>query len=120
MKATRPRLLLLSLVALVAAIAPVFALPAAAQTTQDNGGGIDVVPPLVWGVVGVLIFAAVLGLLYLFKRRVGGFPLHPSWVAPIAIRPSKDFPGDDDTHEATSPEDDVHAAAHPGEHAQAH
>lgn len=117
---SRPRLLLLAITALAAALAPVFALPAAAQTTDSSGGSIDVVPAAVWGVIGVIIFCTVLGIFYLLKRRVGGFPSQPSWVAPISIRPSSDFPGDEDEHEGASPEADVHAAVHPNEHAPAH
>lgn len=69
----------------------------------------------IWSIVGVTIFGTVLGVLYTFKRKVGGFPEHPAWVAPISIMPAGELPGDDnDGHEAHTAHDSHggHAPAH--------
>lgn len=91
---------------------------------EEHGGGIDFLAGpdwddakevTIWSIVGVATFGTVLGVLYLFKRKVGGFPEHPTWVAPISIMRAGDLPGDDNQgHEATAPHD-----AHGG-HAPAH
>lgn len=75
----------------------------AGPTAQQDSQG-DVVPRVVWMLGGVAASAVVMGLLYLFKRRVGGFPKNPAWVAPITIMPSSELPGDRDPHEAGSHE----------------
>lgn len=79
------------------------ALPATSAVTvlredgpagDAHGGeasGVDVVPVAVWTTVGVLASALVLSVFYLLKRRVGGFPAHPEWVAPISIERSETF-----------------------------
>ena len=55
----------------------------------------------IWSLVSIAGGCALLGVLYLFKRKVGGFPVNPSWVAPITIMPASQLPGDDDSgHEA--------------------
>jgi len=95
----------LAVVVLAALFALAVAVPAVAQdhgpapTTHGESGGEgdtgnehDVVPVLVWSSLGVVAGGLVLSVLYVFKRRVGGFPANPSWVAPITIMPSKDFP----------------------------
>jgi len=51
----------------------------------------DIVPVAVWTIAGVLLAGLAGGVFYLLKRRVGGFPQNPSWVAPISIMESKDF-----------------------------
>ena len=90
-----------------AAAAPVAAF---AQEATPGSSEHDVVPTLVWMALGVAVFAIVLAMLYFVKKAVGGFPKNPSWVAPISIRPSSDFPGDDASgHDA-----------HGGAHASAH
>lgn len=95
------------IVAAAAACALMPLLTAAAQqTTAGSSSNTDVVPTLAWAAIGVACFAVVLSGLYLLKRKVGGFPRNPSWVAPISIRPSREFPGEPDPHEATSPDDD--------------
>src|SRR5262245_1596666 len=66
------------------------------EPAEEGGSGFDVVPGLVWTTAGVAIAALVMGVLYLFKRRVGGFPANPSWVAPITVMQSKDFPAEGD------------------------
>jgi hypothetical protein len=90
-----------ALLALGAAVSTINAVPlvghdgptvAHAQEAQDDGdGGIDVVPGVVWTVVGVVAGAVVMGALYFLKRRLGGFPENPSWVAPISIETSDTF-----------------------------
>ncbi|MFN0093442.1 MAG: hypothetical protein ACKVVT_01520 [Dehalococcoidia bacterium] len=66
--------------------------------------GPDVVPGAAWAIVGIFVGGLILGVLYLLKRRVGGFPAHPSWVAPISIERSATFATDgtfgesDDAH----------------------
>ncbi|MEX1104039.1 MAG: hypothetical protein WED87_07300 [Dehalococcoidia bacterium] len=51
---------------------------------------------MIWSIVGLAIFVVVGGVLYFMKRQMGGFPENPSWVAPITIMPSKDFPDEGD------------------------
>lgn len=58
---------------------------------QAAESGHDVVPMAIWSIVGVLLFSFVLGVLYLLKRRIGGFPKDPEWVAPISIERSATF-----------------------------
>jgi len=48
-----------------------------------------------WSLVAIGGGSVILGALYLFKRKIGGFPEHPSWVAPISIMRASDLPGDD-------------------------
>ena len=65
---------------------------------------------LLWSVAGVGAGALALTTLYLFKRRIGGFPSNPSWVAPITIMPSRTF-ADESTF--SSGESDVnHSPSH--------
>jgi hypothetical protein len=54
----------------------------------------DVAPMVIWSLVGIGVAVAVGGTFYLLKRRIGGFPANPSWVAPISIEPSSTFPED--------------------------
>ncbi|MCZ2108308.1 MAG: hypothetical protein LC118_01840 [Dehalococcoidia bacterium] len=89
MKTLYPRLALFSLT-IAAATAPVSAFAAG----DASGSERDVVPTVLWSLVGVIAFAIVLGIFYALKRGVGAFPKNPTWVAPISIRPSSDFPGD--------------------------
>jgi len=56
--------------------------------TGDGGG--DVSTRVIWTIVGVAGGAVIFGTLYLLKRRVGGFPENPTWVAPITIMPSRE------------------------------
>lgn len=101
-------------VALVLAL-PLLAAPMAYAQEGGEGeaeehGGIDflggpewatVQDETIWALAGVAVFAVVLGVLYLFKRKIGAFPEHPTWVAPISIMRAGDLPGDepDDSHE---------------------
>jgi hypothetical protein len=91
--------------ALAAELSPTGApLAAPAQDHGDEGEGTPatetdtsgLVSRSWWAVGGVLVGAVVMGVFYLFKRRVGGFPANPDWVAPITIMPSKDFPSQGD------------------------
>ncbi len=52
----------------------------------------DIRTVAVWTIAGTLIGGLALAILYLLKRRLGGFPKNPVWVAPITIMQSKDFP----------------------------
>lgn len=66
-----------------------------------------------WSLIGVTIFGGGLGVLYLFKRRVGGFPENPTWVAPISVMLASDLPGDDgDAHGAGHDSHATQAPAH--------
>lgn len=107
MKSLYPRLTLLAL-AVAAATAPVSAFAADGASGSER----DVVPTVLWSLVGVVAFALALGVFYALKRGVGAFPKNPTWVAPISIRPSSDFPGDPDPHEATSHHDDHTPGVH--------
>ena len=74
----------------------------------------DVKEVAVWSIAGVAAGAVILGVLYTLKRKVGGFPANPSWVAPITIMPSSGLPQDDGAgHGHDAP--DAH-----GSHAPAH
>ncbi len=99
MKTLSLRLALLSLAVCIALGAvPAFALqssgvfsPVAYQVTPAEAGSTEVMPMVVWSIVVIAGFAVLFGTLYLLKRRVGGFPANPAWVAPITVMPSKDF-----------------------------
>ena len=99
----------------LAASAPLMALyapPAAdapATTAQEAEASRNVVPPLIWAIVGAGLFCGGLGVLFLLKRELGGFELKPgAWTAPISVIASRtlpveesDFPehdGDDHGH----------------------
>lgn len=77
-------------------------------TTQGDGSDQDVIPRVKWMLAGIFVGGYALSMLYLLKRRLGGFPENPSWVAPITIMPSSQLPGDTDTH---GPDDHGHATA---------
>lgn len=67
------------------------------QEADGNGDdGIDVVPVAAWTLVAVVVGGIILGTFYLLKRRVGGFPENPDWVAPISIEESHTFPKEGD------------------------
>ncbi len=63
---------------------------------SDSPGWSDVQEVTIWSLAGIAAGAVVLGVLYTLKRRVGGFPENPSWVAPITIMPASQLPSDDD------------------------
>lgn len=80
---------------------------ASKTSPQETAGDRDVVPPLVWAIVGSCLFCGGLGVLYLLKRQLGGFELKPdTWKAPITIIASGSLP----TQESDYPEhgDDGH------------
>jgi hypothetical protein len=122
--------LLLSASALTAPVA------LAQEADEEGHGGIDflggpewssVQEVTVWSIAGVAIFAILLGVLYLFKRTVGGFPANPAWVAPISIMPASELPSDDDSphedhvgHDAHEPHDGPEAHGGHAGHATAH
>ncbi|MEO6044437.1 MAG: hypothetical protein ABIQ47_11010 [Tepidiformaceae bacterium] len=85
------------------------AAPAFAQEGSPTGGtGRDILPPVVWMLCGVAGFALLLSIFYLLKRRMGGFPANPAWVAPITIMTSSELPQDD---EPAGHSEDLHAPA---------
>jgi hypothetical protein len=71
----------------LAAAAPALAAGPALQARSD-----DVTEPVLWTVVGVALLVVAGGVLYLFKRQLGGFPEHPDWVAPIQPIYSRELP----------------------------
>lgn len=107
----------------LAAVLSVAVMPATMAFAQEHGGEgststsssphwSDVQKVAVWSMVGVAGGAVILGVLYTLKRKIGGFPANPSWVAPITIMPSSQLPGDDNSgHEAPAGHDS-HAPAH--------
>lgn len=104
MKAVTLRVGLLIIAALVAggtavpafaASAPAEPVPLVRQWIPGQSGersGPSTEETVIWAVIGVGITAATLGTLYLLKRQLGGFPEHPTWVAPISIIRSRDLP----------------------------
>lgn len=113
MKKLVARFSLLSTLALLtlASAVPALAQDHGGEPTSSGGGGTDVWEVATWSLVGVAIFCLALGILYLFKRQVGGFPENPSWVAPISIQRSRDLPSEPDTH-GHDDHGDSHAPAH--------
>jgi hypothetical protein len=81
-----------------------------AQDHSTAGASHDVVPVARNMILGLIVVGVAGTVFYLFKRRVGGFPEHPSWVAPITIMRSKDFP--DETTFGDLPVDDHGHGAH--------
>ncbi|MEP7215379.1 MAG: hypothetical protein ABI782_03950 [Anaerolineaceae bacterium] len=81
--------------------APAFAL----EGSPTGGNGRDILPPVVWMLCGVAGSVLMLSIFYLLKRRVGGFPANPAWVAPITIMPSSELPQDGAAPEHSATED---------------
>jgi hypothetical protein len=103
--------LTLSVLVAVAILSSPLAFAQGEGGSSSGSSWSDVKEVAIWMMVGIAASAVVLGVLYLLKRRVGGFPKDPAWVAPISIQRSADLPGDDNAgHEA-----DAH-----GSHATAH
>lgn len=117
MKTLLLRLALVSTLAFAAfgAIAPAAADDGGHSAPQAADDGTDILPVTLWSLAGVALGAVVMGTLYLFKRRVGGFPENPSWTAPIGVMRSRDLPGDDAANGHGAPHD-----AHGAGHAPAH
>lgn len=97
----------------LATAAPLLALEAPPATdapriaAQEAEAGRDVVPPLIWSLVGVGLFCGALGILYLLKRELGGFELKPgAWTAPISVIESESLPVEESDY--PEPEDDGH------------
>lgn len=82
--------LVMSSVFALALAAPAFAL----EGSPTGGTGRDILPPVVWMLGGAAASAVLLSLFYLLKRRLGGFPADPAWVAPITIMLSSESPQD--------------------------
>jgi hypothetical protein len=80
-------------------------------TTSSSPRWSDVKEVAIWSMAGISVAAAALGVLYLFKRKIGAFPENPSWVAPISIMPASQLPGDDNQGHEAVPQDS-HAPAH--------
>jgi len=96
-----------ALSAFAAASAVGTALPAFAADGSNGGGPDTLVPVVIWSLVAICIAGVVYGVLYLFKRQVGGFPQPPSWIPPIDLMLSKDLPQDEPE---TGHHDDAHSA----------
>jgi hypothetical protein len=71
---------------------PGIGFESASVAQQANNGERAVEPMLLWTLVAVVAASVIMGALYLLKRRVGGFPAEPEWVAPITIMPSRENP----------------------------
>ena len=99
--------LVVSSVFVLVLAAPAFAL----ERSSTGGNGRDILPPVVWMLCGVAGSVVLLSIFYLLKRRIGGFPANPAWVAPITIMLSSESPQDGaaDGHAAA---EDQHAPAH--------
>ncbi len=63
---------------------------------------------LVWAVIGIAGLAGIGGILYRVKRKLGGFPENPSWVAPITVMRSRDLPDEGDFGDQV-PSEQAHA-----------
>ncbi|WP_322795641.1 hypothetical protein [Tepidiforma sp.] len=109
------------LLRLAVLLSPAAALGSAGTASADDGHGTaeglvqaatDVLPAVTWSLLAAGVFCLVLGILYLLKRQVGGFPENPSWVAPISIMRSRDLPAEDDSHDGHGGRDSHHAPAH--------
>ena len=74
---------------------------------SDSPGWSDVKEVTIWSIAGILGGAVVFGVLYTLKRKVGGFPENPTWVAPISIMPASQLPADD-----TDPHGHGHGEGH--------
>jgi len=91
-----PRLPHRAALATFAAISAVGAgVPAFAADSPKSGGPDTLVPVVIWSLVAICIGALIYGVLYLFKKQLGGFPQPPSWNPPIDLMLSKDLPQDE-------------------------
>ena len=94
---------------LAAVLALALIAPAAAQGSGAEASGVDVTPVLIWGLVGAAILCALLGVLYLLKRELGGFDPRPgAWTAPISVMPSGELPAEESDFPEPPAEDDGH------------
>lgn len=86
--------------------------PPTTTAFQDEGAASEraVEPVILWSLTGIAAGAVVLGMLYLLKRRIGGFPENPPWVAPIFITPSSDNPTEETF--GAAPDHDSHGSGH--------
>lgn len=63
-----------------------------APAREAGGSERRVEDPIFWTIIGGLAGGLIFSGLYLLKRKVGGFPEHPTWVAPISVMPSRELP----------------------------
>ena len=112
------------IVAAFLAVAPVAAMePFGAEAALHGRGGFgqegtpaadsgtEIEPVAIWTFAVIMMLGGVGGMLYLFKKRMGGFPAHPTWKAPITVMRSKDF-ADDATWPEGATGDTGHGAQH--------
>jgi len=59
---------------------------------------------LVWSILAIAGTAGFLAVFYMVKKRLGGFPENPSWVAPITVMPSRELPDEGDFGDQAPPE----------------
>lgn len=85
-------------------------LPAFAADGSKSGGPDTLVPVVIWSLVAIGFGALIYGVLYLFKKQLGGFPQPPSWIPPIDLMLSKDLP-QDEPETGRHGGDDSHAVA---------
>lgn len=105
-------LLLLAAVAPTAAVAQEGGGDDHEATSQGGGQTRDLVPVVLWTAATVIAAGVVASVLYMFKRRIGAFPPHPEWVAPISVMRSQDFPDESTPGGVT----DAHASTASGHH----
>jgi len=121
----KPHLARFAVLAALAVSSLVFATAALAQEHdaddgESHGGSSFIGGPewsevkevTIWSLVSIGAGATLLGVFYLFKRKIGAFPENPSWVAPITIMPASELPGDDDAHGHADADHGTHAPAH--------
>ena len=82
---------------------------ARAAEVTPQGSSLDL-EKVIWTISAIAVASLIMGILYLFKRRIGAFPRNPTWIAPISIMPSKDLP--DESQEPTEIAPHGHAPAH--------
>lgn len=98
-----------------AATLPPQPAPAIATAQEEPHGEEQTIPlsdraktVLVWAIIGVAVVAGVGGIFYQVKRKLGGFPENPSWVAPITVMPSRELPDEGDFGDQV-PSEQAHA-----------
>lgn len=70
--------------------------------TDDHGGATTAGEPrdtsimkvVLWSFSGLGAIGIFLGAFYMLKKKIGGFPENPAWVAPIEVLYSKDAPAE--------------------------
>ena len=59
---------------------------------EGSGRTTSLASVVLWSSAALAGTLIVLSALYMLKRRIGGFPENPDWVAPIQVLYSKDSP----------------------------